>query len=126
MSALLGAPVQLPAAKPAALMLMLTSVSVKLAAVNAMALVLLKVKVIVEVPSAAIDVGRKALAMVAGSTAATTRFAVLDTAPIGAWVLDRPVVVVLGLVPAVVLVTVMVTVQLPFAGTVMPVNVSTV
>ena len=61
--------------------------------------------------------------MVAGSTAATIRFAVLDTAPIGAWVLDRPVVVVLGLVPDTVLVTVMVTVQVALAGTVSPVRV---
>ena len=111
-------------------MLMFTSVSVKVAPVKAIPLVLLKVKVIVDVPPMAMDAGAKALAIV-GATAVTVRFAVLDAAPAtGVWVLTTPDVV-FGLVPTMSDVTTTVTVQLPgttptAAGMVRPLKLSTV
>src|SRR5207253_2424807 len=99
LSALPAAPVHVPPAAPAALMRMLASVSVKPALVSATPLVLAIVSVTVEVPSAAMLAGAKALAIV-GTAAVTVRFAVLETAPVAACVLDTPEVA-FGLVPGI-------------------------
>ena len=68
--ALPAAPAQVPPAAPAAAIAMFVSVSVKPAEVSAMPLVLASVKVIVDVPSASIVDGAKALAIV-GAAAVT-------------------------------------------------------
>jgi hypothetical protein len=68
----------------------------------------------------------KALAMVGGVRAVTVRLAMLLTGPaVGVWVVATPDVV-LGLVATLLLVTLKVTVQLPEAGMLMPVNVRAV
>ena len=69
-----AAPTQVPPAAPAAETAMFVSASVKPAAVSAVPLVLASVKVIVDVPSALIVAGAKALAIV-GTAAFTVRVA---------------------------------------------------
>ena len=107
-------PAQVPPAAPAAAIDMLASVSAKFAAVSAMACGLAIVKVRVEVPSAAMEAGAKALA-IAGATAVTVSTAVLDAALGGASALVKAVPALLC-APGTMLVTTTVTVQLPLAG----------
>ena len=85
-SALLDAPAQVPPAGPFAAMLILVSVSVKLAPLSAAVLVaaLVIVSVTVEVPPIPMSVGEKALAIVGCATALTVAVspAVLVNPPI--------------------------------------------
>ena len=121
---LVFAPTQVPAAAPVAFTRMLTRVSVKLALVSATPLVLARVKVMVEVPSALIVVGRKALLMV-GVAAPTVKLTGAAGALGGAWSVVTAEVV-FGKVPATSLVMTTVTVQVLLAGMVMPVKLSAV
>ena len=101
-------------------MLMLTRLSVNVALDRATELLLETVRVTVEVPPGVIDVGLNALVIVGEAVVVTVRLAVLLTAPaVGVWVVVTPEVV-LGWTPAVLLVTVKVTVQLLFAASVNP------
>ena len=110
----------------AAEMLMLTSVSVNAALVRTAPLLLESVNVTVEVPPGAIDDGLNALAMVGVAVAVTVRFAVLLAAPaVGVWLVVTPEVV-FGWTPTVLLVTMKVMVQLPFAGIENPLKVRAV
>jgi len=106
-------PTQVPATAPPSA-LILTSVSVNAPPVSAVVLPFFKVSVTVEDPPDAIEVELNALVIV-GETV-TVRSAVLLAAPaVGVCVVFTPEVV-LGSEPAVVLVTLNVTVQLPLAG----------
>ena len=116
-------PVQLPPTAPPTAVI-LTSVSLRAPPESAEALLFDSVKVTVEVPPEAIEVGLKALPIV--GAAKTVRFAVLLAAPAaGVCVVVTPEVV-LGCTPATVLVTPNVTVQLPLNGMVMPLKLSAV
>ena len=83
------------------------------------------VNVSVETSPTAMVVGTKALVST-GVAGLTTRFAVFETKPVAACVLETPVDVVFGLVPAFELVTSTETTQLPFIGMVNPVKFSAV
>ncbi len=75
------APAQVPPALPLAAMAIDASVSVKAAAVSARGLGLASVKVMVEVPSAAIVAGANALAIVGGAVTTRLAFAAARLAP---------------------------------------------
>ena len=111
-----------PTAPPAALMF--TSVSVKAPPVSAVVSVFFKVSVTVEDPPDVIEVGLKALVMVGAAN--TVRSAVLLASPAVVVCVVFTPEVVLGSVPAVELVTLNVTVQLPLAGMVIAVKLSDV
>jgi hypothetical protein len=116
-------PVQVPPTAPPTA-LMLASVSLSEPPVSAAALLLDSVKVTTEVPPEMIEVGPKLFAMVGAAN--TVRVAVLLAAPaVGVCVVVTPEVV-LFCVPGVVLVTLKITVQLPFAGMVIPVKLRAV
>lgn len=117
-------PAQLPPTAPPAAV-MFTSVSLKDAFVSAVVVLLLeRVRVTVELPPEAIDVGLKTFPMVGGPR--TVRLAVLLPVPaVGICVVVMPEVA-FGCTPAVLLVTVKITVQLLFAGMVMPLKLSPV
>ena len=101
-------------------MLMLTRLSVNVALVRATLLLLETVRVTREVKPVPIDVGLNDLVMVGDAVAVTVKLAVLLAGPaVGVWVVVTPEVV-LGWTPAVLLVTVKVTVQLLLAGIVNP------
>ena len=93
-------------------------VSVTLVTVMAPLFGLVTVMVKVDTAPAAIEAGAKTLARV-GANAVTVRFAVLETALMGASVLVTPVVL-LGNRPGVLLLITMATVQLLLAGMVRP------
>jgi hypothetical protein len=113
-----------PTAPPSALML--TSVSENPPPVSAEALLFVSVRVTAEFPPDAIVAGLNALAMVGVASAVTVRVAVLLAAPAaGVCVVVTPEVV-LGFPPTVLLVTLKITVQLPFAGIAIPVKLSAV
>ncbi len=114
-----AAPAQVPPAGPAAAIAMLARLSVKPAEVSAIPFALARVKVIVEVPPDTIPEGENALAIVGGA-AVTVRLALFETAPVGVSALDTPEAW-LGCTPGMSLVTAIVTVQEPAAGTVRPV-----
>ena len=116
-------PTQVPATVPPTA-LILTSVSVNAPPVSAAVSAFFRVSVTVEDPPDAIEVGLNALVIV--GEANTVRSAVLLAAPaVGVCVVFTPEVV-LGSEPAVVLVTLNVTVQLPLAGMVIPVKLNAV
>ena len=83
-----------------------------------------KTKVMTLVEPARMLAGANDLAIV-GAAALTVRLAVLDTAPVAAWVLATPDVV-LGSAPGMSEVTTTVTVQLALAGMVSPVRLKAV
>jgi hypothetical protein len=112
--ALPDAPVHVPPAAPVALMNMPARVSLKAAPVRAMPLLLAIVKSICDVPPSEMVLGVNDLAMV-GTTDVTVNVAVLEAAPMAASLLDTPELV-FGFIPGTLLVTTMVTVQLPPAG----------
>src|ERR1035438_8425519 len=110
-----------PTAPPTALIF--DNVSVNAPPVKAEVLPFFKVSVTVEEPPDGIDVGLNAFAMVGKPTPSV---AVLLAAPaVGVCVVVTPEVV-LGSEPAVVLVTLKVTVQLPLAGIVIPLKLRAV
>ncbi len=111
-----------PTAPPEAFIL--DSASVNAPPVRAVALVFLRVRVTVDCPPEAIEIGLKALAIV--GAARTVTVAVLLAVPaVGVCVVFTPEVV-LCCAPAVALVTLNVTVQLPLAGMVMPLKLNAV
>jgi len=111
-----------PTAPPTALMF--ESVSVNAPPVSAVVLVFFKVSVTVEDPPDGIDAGLNALVMV--GAASTVSVAVLLTLPaVGVCVVFTPEVA-FGSEPAVELVTLNVTVQLPLAGIVIPLKLRAV
>src|ERR1035438_6517796 len=110
-----------PTAPPTALML--ASVSVNAPAVRAEALLLDRVSVTTELPPDAIEVGLNPLAMVGAAN--TVRLALLLAVPVGVCVVVTPDVL-LGRTPAVLLVTLKVTVQLLPDGIAIPVKLRAV
>ena len=116
---MLPAPTHVPVAAPVVLINILLKVSLNAAPVSVVALVLVIVKSIWLVPPMAM-VGVINVLLIVGAAAVTVSVAVLETAPVGASALATPVVV-FGSAPGVLLVTRIVTVQLPNAGIVRPV-----
>jgi hypothetical protein len=114
------APVQVPPAFCAPLIAIFESVSVKVAAVSALVFVFDRVKVSVDVPPTVIVAGLKAFEIV--GFVRTVRST--DAEPVPKVVCDVVIpLVLLGCVPTVLEVTSTVTVQLPLAGIVRPLNV---
>lgn len=95
----------------------LLNVSEKLAPAKILALGLASVNVMVEVSPVTMVAGLNAFAMVAGPS--TVKFAVFDAAPIAVCAVVTPLVI-FGFTPNVLEVTITVTVQLLFAGIVIP------
>src|ERR1039457_5799978 len=110
-----------PTAPPTALML--ASVSENAPPVRAEALMFDSVTVTTELPPDAIEVGLNPLAIVGAAN--TVRLALLLAVPVGVCVVVTPDVLV-GRTPAVLLVTLKVTVQLLLAGIVIPVKLRAV
>ena len=109
---------------PAALIF--TSVSLNAPPVSAVAFPFVSVSVTVDVPPTEIEVGLNALLIVAGISPPTCKVAVLLAAPAtGVCAVVTPEVV-FGWLPVALLVTLKITVQLPFAGIVIPVKLSAV
>jgi hypothetical protein len=116
-------PTQVPPTAPP-IALIFESVSVNAPLVRAVVLVFFKVSVTVEEPPDAMDVGLNALVIIGAAN--TVSVAVLLALPaVGVCVVFTPEAV-LGCEPAVELVTLNVTVQLPLAGIVIPLKLSAV
>ena len=103
---------------------MFASVSENAPPVRADVLLLVRVSVTVEEPPDGIEVGLNALLML--GAASTVRFAVLLAVPAVVVCVVVTPDVVLGCTPGVLLVTLKITVQLPFCGMVMPLKLSAV
>jgi hypothetical protein len=111
-----------PTAPPTALML--TRVSVNEPPVSAEALLFVSVSVTAEFPPDTIAAGLNALPIVGVASAVTVRVAVLLAAPAVGVCVEVTPDVVLGFPPTVLLVTLKITVQLPFAGIAIPVKLN--
>jgi hypothetical protein len=116
-------PTQVPVTAPPTA-LMFTSVSLNAPPVRAEALPFDSVKVTTEFPCDAIEAGLNALAIVGEDS--TVRVAVLLAVPAAGVCVEVTPEVVLGFPPAVLLVTLKITVQLLLAGIVIPVKLSAV